>query len=75
MNPQVYAVVVGAISAFVAAVYLVPCTMHIPFAFIADFLLCFLWIVLFGIFGNVRASLPSPATSRLWDFRTWDVPN
>lgn len=49
----VYAVVVGAFSAVMALIYMVPLVMRIPFMFVADLLLFFLWVVVFGIFGNM----------------------
>jgi len=49
----VFAEVVGALSAFTAIMYMIPFVMRIPFAFVWDFILFFLWIVLFGIFGNM----------------------
>jgi len=49
----VYAEVVGGLSAVTCLIYFVPLTMGIPFIFVWDFLLCFMWIVLFGIFGKL----------------------
>jgi len=49
----VFAEVVGGLSAVTALLYMVPFVMRLPFAFLWDLLLCFLWIVLFGIFGNM----------------------
>jgi hypothetical protein len=61
-------VVVGALGAFTACLYLIPFIMRIPFAFIGDFLIFFLWIVLFGIFGNV-SHIPSLLFSPLLPIR------
>jgi hypothetical protein len=56
----VFAEVVGALSAFTALLYLVPFVARVPLVFAWDAVLFFLWIVLFGIFGNVSfASFPS----------------
>jgi len=49
----VFAEVVGALSAFTALLYMIPFIMRIPFAFAWDALIFFLWVVLFGIFGNM----------------------
>jgi len=49
----VYAEVVGGLSAFTAVLYMIPFVMRIPFAFVWDAILFFMWIVLFGIFGNM----------------------
>ena len=57
LNPadheQVYAVVVGSLSAPTALAYLVPFVHRIPFLFIWDTILFILWITLFGIFGKL----------------------
>jgi hypothetical protein len=55
---QVYAEVVGGLSAFTAVLYFIPFMVRLPLIFIWDTLLFFLWIVLFGIFGNVSFSSP-----------------
>jgi len=49
----VFAEVVGALSALTALLYMIPFTMKIPLIFAWDFIVFFLWIVLFGIFGNM----------------------
>jgi len=49
----VYAVVVGALSAFTALLYMIPFMMRIPFIFVWDIIILFFWIVLFGIFGKL----------------------
>lgn len=49
----VYAEVVGGLSAFTAVLYMIPFMIRIPLIFIWDTLLFLLWIVLFGIFGNM----------------------
>lgn len=49
----VYAEVVGGLSAFTALLYMVPFMLRVPFVFVWDALLFFMWIVLFGIFGNM----------------------
>lgn len=53
VEKQVFAEVVAALSAFTALLYMIPFFMKIPFLFAWDILLFFLWIVIFGIFGNV----------------------
>lgn len=37
---------------------MIPFILKVPFLFVWDTLLCFLWIVIFGIFGNVRIPRP-----------------
>jgi len=49
----VYAEVIGGLSAFTCVLYFIPFIMGIPFMFVWDFLLCFMWIVLFAIFGKL----------------------
>lgn len=49
----VYAEVVGGLSAFTAILYMIPSLTTITWMFIWDAILFFLWIVLFGIFGNI----------------------
>lgn len=50
---QVYAEVTAALSAFTAVLYLIPFFARIPLLFIWDTILFILWIVLFGVFGNM----------------------
>jgi hypothetical protein len=72
----VYAEVVGGLSAFTAVLYMIPFMIKIPLIFIWDTLLFFLWIVLFGIFGNVRISLLPLSISRflsLMFFVPWKI--
>lgn len=42
---------------------MIPMVMRIPFAFVWDSILFLLWIVVFGIFGNVSAHLSAPMRS------------
>jgi hypothetical protein len=50
----VYAVVLGVMSAVTAIVYLVPLVVRrLTFLFAWDWIIFFLWIVLFGIFGKL----------------------
>lgn len=48
-----YAEVVASFSAFTAVLYFIPFVSRVPFAFVWDTILFILWIVLFGIFGNM----------------------
>jgi hypothetical protein len=54
-NVQVYAVVVGSISAVTCVLYFVPFVLRIAGVFVPvwDFILFVLWIALFGVFGKV----------------------
>ncbi|RQM07155.1 hypothetical protein DH86_00003487 [Scytalidium sp. 3C] len=45
--------VVGALSAFTALIYILPFMIRVPFIFIWDTILFILWIALFGIFGHL----------------------
>jgi len=49
----IFAEVIGALSAATALVYMIPFILKIPLLFLWDAILFFLWIVLFGIFGNM----------------------
>lgn len=49
----VYAVVLGAFSAFSALLYMIPFIFRFSIMFVWEAILFFLWIVLFGIFGNM----------------------
>ena len=49
----VYAEVVGGFSALTAVLYMIPFLTTITWMFIWDAVLFFLWIVLFGVFGNM----------------------
>ncbi|CRK39914.1 hypothetical protein BN1723_018743, partial [Verticillium longisporum] len=48
----VYAVVVGALSALTALLFMVPFILRFAFTFVWDFVLFVLWLVAFGIFGH-----------------------
>lgn len=52
---QVYAVVVGSISAVTCVLYFIPFVLRIAGVFVPvwDFILFILWIALFGVFGKV----------------------
>ena len=54
-NVQVYAVVVGSISAVTCVLYFIPFILRIAGIFVPawDFILFVLWIALFGVFGKV----------------------
>ena len=47
-----------------ALLYMIPFTMKIPFIFVWDTIILFMWIVLFGIFGNV--SFVDPFSRRIY---------
>lgn len=49
----VFAVVLGALSAFTALLYMIPFIFRFSIMFVWDAILFFLWVVLFGIFGNM----------------------
>ncbi|CRK43398.1 hypothetical protein BN1723_005650 [Verticillium longisporum] len=49
----VYAVVVGALSALTALLFMVPFILRFAFTFVWDFVLFVLWLVAFGIFGHM----------------------
>lgn len=49
----VYAVVVGALSAFSALLYLVPFVLRVWLVWMWDVVLFVLWIALFGLFGSM----------------------
>ncbi|PBP21785.1 hypothetical protein BUE80_DR007179 [Diplocarpon rosae] len=49
----VYAEVTASLAAVTALIYLVPCAVRLPMAFVGDAILCVLWIALFGLFGNM----------------------
>ncbi|KAF3768587.1 hypothetical protein M406DRAFT_349783 [Cryphonectria parasitica EP155] len=49
----VYAVIVGALSAFTAIVYLIPFVLRIWLVWAWDLVLFVLWIALFGVFGKM----------------------
>lgn len=53
---QVFAEVVASLSAFSALLYMIPFLVRVPMLFVWDTILFVLWIALFGLFGNVRAS-------------------
>jgi hypothetical protein len=55
-NAQVYAVVVGSISAVTCVLYFIPFVLRVAGFVVAiwDFILFVLWIALFGVFGKVR---------------------
>lgn len=55
-HTQVYAVVVGALTAATCALYFIPLIIEAAGIFIAiwDLILFILWITLFGVFGKVR---------------------
>jgi hypothetical protein len=59
---QVYAVVVGGISAVTCVLYLVPFILRIAgiFAPVWDFILFILWIAVFGVFGRVSLGDSKP---------------
>ena len=57
--PQIFAVVVGAMSAVTCVIYFIPFILRVGGIFIAgwNFILFILWIAVFGVFGRVRVSL------------------
>lgn len=50
---QVYAEVVGGLSAFTTVLYLIPFILRFAAVWIWNLILFILWIALFGVFGNV----------------------
>lgn len=62
---QVYAVVVGALSAATSALYFIPFIIETGSIFVAswDAILFVLWITLFGVFGKVRSCSDQPPPS------------
>jgi hypothetical protein len=50
---QVYAEVVGGLSALTAILYLIPFILRFAFVWIWNLVLFILWIALFGVFGKV----------------------
>lgn len=60
---QVYAVVVGALSALTALLFLVPFILRLAHVWVWGYILFILWIALFGLFGSVRV-LPGPRNTR-----------
>jgi len=61
---QIYAEVVGGLSALTAMLYCIPYILRFAVTWVWNFILFILWIVLFGIFGKVcgrrRMRLCSP---------------
>ncbi|CCU80129.1 hypothetical protein BGHDH14_bgh01383 [Blumeria hordei DH14] len=49
----IYAVVTAGLAVMIALAYLVPLSLRIPFVFVIDTVIFILWIVVFGIFGNI----------------------
>lgn len=58
---QVFAEVVGALSAVTAVLYFIPFVKRFAAVFVWDFILFVLWIALFGLFGNVSGLQRSAA--------------
>jgi hypothetical protein len=71
MTMQVFAEVVGGLSAITAIVYMIPVVVRRapPLLFAWDVIVFLLWVVLFGIFGKVwHLSLTSfPSISEVYD--------
>jgi hypothetical protein len=59
-----YAVFVGVLAAVVSLVHCIPMVARVPFVFVVDFLVCFLYIVLFGVFGAVSLT-PFPLMMKM----------
>jgi hypothetical protein len=50
---QVYAVVVGSLSAISSLIYMIPIIIRLPLLFIWDTILFIFWIAVFGVFGKL----------------------
>jgi hypothetical protein len=72
---QVYAVVVGALSAVTCVAYFLPFVLRLASGIVMaawDFILFVLWITLFGIFAKVRPT--SPVVHLQWvECRWWEL--
>lgn len=74
-NAQVYAVVVGSISAVTCVLYFIPFVLRVAGFVVAvwDFILFVLWIALFGVFGKVRSIIRQVLTANDRRHRLADI--